>query len=58
MTQKDTEKFYLGKGYWLEYVRVNGYAWEPNQAGLKKLARMLDLTISHLKETINFYLES
>ncbi len=58
MNQKDRDKFYLGKGYWAEYVRLNGYSFIPNEAGIKKLARELDLNIKHLQEHINFYLET
>jgi len=52
------KKFYLGRDYWFEYVRVNGYSFEPNQMGLKKLARLLDLTVPHVRECINVYLEA
>lgn len=46
-----------GKELWFEYVRVNGYAFYPNQNGLKKLCRLLDLNISWVKKRINLYLE-
>jgi hypothetical protein len=46
-----------GKELWFEYVRVNGYAFNPNLNGLKKLCRLLDLNISWVKKRINLYLE-
>lgn len=47
-----------GREYWLEYVRVNGYAWQPSRSGLQKLSRLLDLEVSYLSRRINFYLEN
>jgi len=52
------EMFYEGQSLWGEYVRVNGYAWEPNEEGLSKLSRLLDLKMSYLRKCINAYLET
>ena len=46
----------LGRDYWMQYVRLLGYAFSPTDAGLKALARNLDLNVSHLRHCINLYL--
>ena len=48
----------LGADYWQQYVNLNGYAWEPSNAGLSKLSKNLDLTKAHLARCINTYLTS
>lgn len=50
--------FEMGRSIWAEYVRVNGYAFEPKESGLKKLSRLLDLNVSYLRKMINAFLES
>jgi hypothetical protein len=57
MTIEQSRKWGLGQSYWLEYVRMNGYAVEANKDGLRKLSKNLDLNILHLRECINLYLE-
>ena len=52
------QKFEQGRGYWQQYIKLNGYSFEPTEEGLKKLSRNLDLNIKHLREYINFYLEA
>ena len=47
-----------GRWLWLEYVRVNGYAFRHTEDGLKKLSRVLDLNIPYIRKCINKYLES
>lgn len=47
-----------GQHLWREYVRVNGYAFRPNRAGLAKLARLLDLHQSWITKRITAYLEA
>jgi hypothetical protein len=47
-----------GRALWFEYVRVNGYAFCPNRDGLKKLCRLLDLTIPWVEKRITAYLEA
>lgn len=58
MTLEQSKLAKLGRDYWLQYVRLNGYAFEPNTEGLKALARNLDLNIPHLRKCINIYLEA
>ncbi len=53
--RKDAEE---GRGYWTEYVLINGYAFYPNEVGLKKLARILDLDLAYLRKRITAYLEA
>jgi hypothetical protein len=50
--------YYLGKDYWFEYVRINGYSFNPKEKELKVLSKMLDLKVSHVRHCINTYLES
>lgn len=58
MTIEEMKFFREGSEYWLQYVVLNGYAFEPNAAGLRKLSRHLDIPVSHLRRRINFYLEA
>jgi hypothetical protein len=46
-----------GRDYWGQYVRLNGYAFQPNVEGLKKLSRNIDISISRLRHCITIYLE-
>ena len=52
------EKFSEGRDLWLQYEKINGYAFEPTTEGLKKLSRNLDLNIPYLRKMINFFLEA
>ena len=52
------EQFEMGRSLWTEYVRLNGYAFEPNQRGLETLSRSLDLNIPYLRKMINAFLET
>ncbi len=47
-----------GRDYWMQYVRLNGYAFRPNPKGLQELSRNLDISIAHLMRCINAYLEA
>jgi hypothetical protein len=51
-------RFAQGRDYWWQYTKLNGYAFEPNGEGLKKLSRNLDLNIPHLRKCINAFLEA
>ena len=52
------QDFETGRSLWLEYVRVNGYAFAPKREGLQKLARLLDLSVPYLRKMINAFLEA
>jgi hypothetical protein len=52
------ETFETGRGLWLEYTRLNGYAFRPTRQGLAKLSRLLDLNIPYLQKMINAFLEA
>jgi len=58
MTIEQGKKWGLGQSYWLQYVRLNGYAVEADKDGLLKLSKNLDLNIRHIRECINLYLEN
>jgi hypothetical protein len=58
MTDDKTKSFELGRDYWMQYVKLNGYSWEPSEEGLKKLSRNIDINIPHLRKCINIYLEA
>ena len=58
MTTNEMKRFREGGEYWLEYVALNGYSFEPNAVGLRKLSRHLDISVSHLRRCISFYLEA
>jgi hypothetical protein len=53
-----TEKWYEGRDYWFYYIKINGYAFRATNDGLKKIGRLLDINIPHLRKCINIYLES
>lgn len=56
MTTQEMKQAKLGRDYWGQYVRLNGFAMEPTTEGLRKLSRNLDLTIAHLRRCIHAYL--
>ena len=58
MTIEQMRKFKEGRLLWFEYVKINGYSFEPKRDGLRKLARLLDLKQSYIQKLINFYLEA
>jgi hypothetical protein len=57
MTTEQMKYAKEGRDYWQQYVSINGYAFEPNEAGLKKLSKNLDLNRPYLRKCINAYLE-
>ena len=58
MTTAEIQTAKLGKGYWHQYVKLNGYAFQPNHDGLTVLSRNLDLNTKHLSQCITAYLEA
>jgi len=58
MTARNLKKASEGKDLWFYYIKINGYDFRPIEAGLSKIARLLDLRISYIREHINLYLES
>ena len=58
MTTLNLKKSAEGKDLWFYYVKINGYTFRPIEEGLSKIARLLDLRISYIRERINLYLEA
>lgn len=52
------EQFQEGKSIWFEYVRINGYSFNPTKEGIKKLSILLDLNTDYITKMINNYLEA
>lgn len=52
------KEFEEGRSLWIEYERVNGYAFRPNKSGLSKLSRLLDLKSSYIEKRIYQFLEN
>jgi len=52
------EMFVEGRSLWYEYIRVNGYSFEPKEEGLTKLSRLLDLKKCFIRKCINTFLEA
>lgn len=50
--------FTEGRSLWYEYQRVNGYAFRPNDKGLTKLSKLLDLNVPYIRKCINIFLEA
>ena len=58
MTTEQMKLAKEGHDYWTQYVKINGYAFEPNNKGLEKLSRNLDLNVPHLRRCIHAYLSA
>lgn len=58
MTTEQLKLAGRGRGFWQQYVKLNGYAFRPNKTGLERLSRNLDLNIPYLQKCINLYLEA
>lgn len=58
MTTYEMSKAREGRDLWIYYVRINGYAREATDEGLKKISRLLDLNIPYIRHRINLYLEA
>ena len=58
MTRSSPTSFEMGRSIWQEYVNLNGYAFRPNDKGLKKLSKRLDLNVPYLRKMINCFLEA
>lgn len=56
MTTDERKAFFEGKTLWNQYVGINGYAFEPTDTGLKKLAQATKQSKSALKKKIHVYL--
>jgi hypothetical protein len=50
--------FAEGRSLWYQYLQVNGYAFRPNDEGLKKLSHNLDLNVPYIRKHINAFLEA
>jgi hypothetical protein len=48
--------FEEGRYLWIEYENLNGYAFRPNEEGLKRLSRLLDLNVPYIRRCINTFL--
>jgi hypothetical protein len=53
-----TKNFCEGRDYWYQYIKINGYSLYPNEEGLKKLSKNIDINIPHLRKCINTFLEA
>ena len=58
MERKINTEVLEGRDYWYQYIRINGYAFEPKNDGLKKLSKNIDINIKHLRKCITAYLEN
>jgi hypothetical protein len=58
MTAEDAKLWYEGKDLWFEYTRVNGYSFTFKEAGITKLAHLLDLKPAYIKKRICLYLDN
>jgi hypothetical protein len=51
------QEYYLGRDYWYEYVRINGFSMEPKDKELSALAKSLELKVSQVRRCIYKFLE-
>ena len=58
MTIEQSKLFPLGRSYWYEYLKVNGDAMRPTEKGLKKLSKLLDINLPHLRKAIYIFLSA
>jgi len=58
MVVADRRKLVEGRDYWYQYIKINGYAKRPNEAGLRKLSHDIDINTPHLRKCINIFLEA
>jgi hypothetical protein len=58
MTLEQQARASEGRDYWYQYVRLNGYAFEPNDKGLKVLSQNLDVSVPHLRRCIHAHLSA
>ena len=54
----DKRAFAQGRIYWQAYVNLNGYAFEPTEKGLKKLADKLGVKKAELRRAIHAFLSA
>jgi hypothetical protein len=58
MTIEQRNEFYLGRDYWQQYIKINGYAFYPTDKGLLSLSKNLDINVKHLRACINSFLSA
>jgi hypothetical protein len=58
MAIANRKAFQEGKTHWQEYVNLNGYAFRPDEKGLKALSRSLGIPKKELREKISVFLEA
>lgn len=58
MTTQQMQKAGEGRDLWQKYVDLNGYAFRPNEKGLRNLSRTLGLDVPQIRECITLYLEA
>ena len=58
MTTEQSKLWHEGKELWYEYIRVNGYSFNFKDAGINKLARLLDLKPSYIRQRLTIYLDN
>lgn len=58
MIMEDRKLFPEGRDYWYQYININGYAYQPNDAGLEKLSKNIDISVDRLKKCINVFLSA
>jgi len=56
VTDYKRRQFVEGRDYWYQYLSINGYASKPNDDGLRKLSRNIDIAVPHLSECIHIFL--
>ena len=58
MTTENSRFFTEGRDYWYQYVKLNGYAFYPTEAGIAVLSRNLDVNTGWLRKCINIFLSA
>lgn len=58
MTIEQRKLWSEGQRLWQEYINVNGYSFTFNDAGIRKLSKILDLNQKYIKERLTIYLDN
>ena len=58
MPETPQQRFAKGRAFWQQYVNLNGYAFAPNTAGIRALARHTGIKQKTLRQYITAFLEA
>ena len=57
MTIEEHRFFCEGRNYWWEYININGVSFRPNDKGIRKLAKQINVDAKYIRKCINTFLD-